>query len=61
MMRWIRSAMLITLVYAAPAAAQVPPDFLEEWLLQFDASAEKFIALAEAMPAESTRGHPAKG
>ena len=61
MSRSIRAVMLLLALWAAPAAAQVPPDFLEEWLLQFDASAEKFIALAEAMPADKYTWSPGEG
>jgi uncharacterized damage-inducible protein DinB len=56
-----RSAVLILFLSAVPASAQVPPAFLAEWLLQFDASAEKFIALAEAMPAERYTWSPGEG
>ena len=56
--------LLMTLVLAAtPAAgaAQTPADFRKEFLLQFDASMEKFIALAEAMPADKFTWAPGPG
>jgi uncharacterized damage-inducible protein DinB len=47
---------------AAPGAAQgAPPDARAELLAQFNASASKFIALAEAMPAEKFSWSPGAG
>ena len=52
----------VMLASAAPAAAQSsPPDFLEEFSGQFEASARKFVALAEAMPAEAYAWQPMEG
>lgn len=61
MLRSVRAASLLVFALAAPAAAQTPPAFLEEWLLQFNASAEKFVALAEAMPADRYTWSPGEG
>ena len=45
-----------------PAAAQnAPPGFLEEFDGQFDASASKLVALAEAMPEETYAWSPDPG
>jgi uncharacterized damage-inducible protein DinB len=41
--------------------AQTPADFTTEFLEQFDASMQKFIALAEAMPAERYTWSPGEG
>lgn len=46
---------------ALSAAQQVPADFLEEWQGQFEASAQKFVALARAMPADAYGWRPADG
>jgi uncharacterized damage-inducible protein DinB len=46
---------------AAPAFAQTPTGFRDEWLGQFNASAQKFIALAEAMPADKYTWSPGEG
>ena len=53
---------LVLLLAAAEARAQAtPPGFREEFLLQFDASMAKFIALAEAMPADRYAWSPGEG
>ena len=48
-------------VLAAPARAQGMPGFGDELQGQFEASAEKLVALAEAMPAESYSWQPMEG
>jgi uncharacterized damage-inducible protein DinB len=57
----LRNAVLAVLLTAASAGAQTPPGFRAEWLRQFNASAEKFIALAEAMPADRYTWSPGDG
>jgi uncharacterized damage-inducible protein DinB len=64
----MRSALCVLLtipiVFAssAPAAAQSSPsDFLVEFSDQFEASAGKFVALAEAMPADAYDWRPMEG
>ena len=60
---------LLLLTAAAPLAAQAPAaaaqasptDFRTEFLAQFDASAGKLVALAEAMPAERFDWRPSEG
>lgn len=48
------------LLVAGPRLAQAQPaDFAEEWRGQFEASARKFVALAEAVPAEAFEWQPA--
>lgn len=56
----LAALLALSLGAAAPAAAQ-PVDFAEEWRGQFDASARKFVALAEAMPAEAYDWRPDEG
>jgi uncharacterized damage-inducible protein DinB len=46
---------------ASAGAPAVPASFREEFLLQFDASASKFEALAAAMPAEKYGWSPGPG
>lgn len=53
--------LLALLVFAPAASAQTPPDFTAEFLEQFNTSMEKFIALAEAMPAERYTWSPGEG
>ncbi len=60
-MRRRTTALLLTLATVAPATAQSPPDFREEFQGQFEASAGKLVALAEAMPAESYDWRPMEG
>ena len=50
--------LLLFLALAPPAAAQSPADFRSEFLGQFNGSAAKFVALAEAMPEESYDWRP---
>ncbi len=58
--RFLLSAALLALL-TAPLTAQAPPDFLAEFDGQFNASARKFVALAEAMPVESYDWAPMEG
>ncbi len=64
-MRSVLCALLtipVILAGTAPAAAQSsPPDFLEEFSGQFESSARKLVALAEAMPAEAYQWQPMDG
>lgn len=60
-MRTITAILSFALAYAIPAAAQSPPDFRQEFLGQFDGSAAKFVALAEAMPEEVYDWRPGEG
>ena len=60
-MRPITAILLLALASAAPTAAQSPPDFREEFLGQFNGSAAKFVALAEAMPEEAYDWRPGEG
>jgi len=57
--------LLGTLGTAAPAMAQAAPStapgFVAEVMLQFDGSMEKFVALAEAMPADRYGWSPGPG
>ena len=52
---------LALLVAAAPLTAQAPPDFLAEFDGQFNASASKLVALAQAMPADAYDWRPMEG
>jgi len=63
-MRITRSLSLLAIflfLTARPGAAQAPPGFLEEFDGQFNASASKLVALAEAMPAEALDWAPMEG
>ncbi len=64
-MRSVLCALLtipIVVASTAPAAAQSsPPDFLAEFSGQFEASARKLVALAEAMPADAYHWRPMEG
>ena len=64
-MRTIRTALLMSAmaaVYASTALAQSsPPDFRVEFEGQFNASAEKLVALAKAMPEETYEWTPMEG
>jgi len=56
--------LLVATLVSVPAAASaqaVPPGFREEFLGQFGASAEKLVALAKAMPAETYGWRPMEG
>jgi uncharacterized damage-inducible protein DinB len=61
----LRPLLLIAMVSCAVAASaqaqSVPPGFQEEFLRQFDGSMSKFVALAEAMPAERYQWSPGEG
>jgi uncharacterized damage-inducible protein DinB len=61
----MRSAALVlaALTLAVPplSAQSAPPNFLEEFSGQFEASARKMVALAEAMPADRYSWQPAAG
>lgn len=54
---------LLALAFSyGPALAQdAPPDFRDELLMQFNAEAQKLLALAEAMPAETYDWRPSDG
>ena len=60
-----RTAFLIlafAAIYTSNVRAQsTPPNFLVEFERQFEASADKFVALAKAMPAESYDWRPMDG
>jgi len=43
------------------SGAQTPKGFADEFLMQFNSSMEKFIALAEAMPAQKYTWSPGEG
>jgi len=53
--------LILALAFAAPASAQAPSDFRQEFLGQFNNSAAKFEALAEAMPEQAYDWRPAEG
>jgi uncharacterized damage-inducible protein DinB len=59
----ISRLLVISALLAAPAAAsaQTPTDFGKEFLLQFDNAMDKFISLAEVMPADRFTWSPGKG
>jgi len=58
----LRLVVLLLLTQASRAAAQqTPPGFRDEFLMQFDASSSKFIALAQAMPDSAYAWHPGEG
>jgi len=61
-MRRLTTALLLTVAVVDPATAQSsPPDFRQEFLGQFEASATKLVALAEAMPEGSYAWRPMEG
>jgi len=60
-MRRLTTALLLAMAATGPANAQSPPDFRQEFQGQFDASARKLVALAEAMPEESWGWRPMEG
>ena len=53
--------MLVGLLVAQAAAAQVPPGVGEGWLGEFDHAARQLLQLAEATPAEKFSWRPAPG
>lgn len=56
------SALIFAAAFAVPLSAQEgTPKFLEEFELQFEASARKFVALAEAMPESAYDWRPGEG
>lgn len=59
--RWILAGALVALGAGSAAAQSAPTGYLDEWSGQFDASARKLVALAEAMPAESWGWRPGDG
>lgn len=53
---------VLAVALSAPLSAQsAPPDFREEWRGQFESSARKLVALAEAMPEADYGWRPAEG
>jgi len=55
-------ALLATVLTSVPLAAQsAPPGFLDEFRGQFESSARKVVALAEAMPESAYTWRPAEG
>lgn len=60
-MRLLIATLAVLLLAAAPVAAQSPADFREEFLGQFNGSAAKFVALAEAMPEDAYDWRPGDG
>ncbi|MDE2806482.1 MAG: DinB family protein [Gemmatimonadota bacterium] len=54
-------AVALAVLTPAPVHAQETPDFRAEFKGQFEASARKFVALSEAMPAESYSWSPMEG
>ena len=60
-MRKIRFAFTALVLLPAALSAQTPADSKQEFMQQFEASMSKFIALAEAMPADKFTWSPGKG
>jgi uncharacterized damage-inducible protein DinB len=54
-------ALLLALLAADARAQAAPTDFRSEFLMQFNSSMEKFVSLAEAMPAEKYGWSPGPG
>lgn len=52
---------LATTLLPTPTLAQDAASFRQTWLGEFEASAQKLVALAEAMPAESFSWQPMEG
>lgn len=62
MLRSIAAQAILALVVCAPVAAQAAPsDFRGVWQGHFDGSAQKFVALAETMPADAYDWTPMDG
>jgi len=60
--RSLLSPLFLLVLCAAPVAAQSAlPDFRAEFRGQFEASARKLVALADAMPAEALAWRPMEG
>ena len=57
----LAAALAVLAPAPAPVHAQHTPDFRAEFKGQFEASARKFVALSEAMPAESYSWSPMEG
>ncbi|MEJ2540238.1 MAG: DinB family protein [Gemmatimonadota bacterium] len=58
----LRTAAALLLALSTPLTAQsAPPDFRQEFLGQFENSARKLVALAEAMPEETYGWRPMDG
>ena len=55
------AAALAALAPPSPAAAQDAASFRQTWRSEFEASARKVVALAEAMPAETFSWQPMEG
>ena len=56
------AALVLAVAAGAPAAAQTAPaGFVDEFMDQFEGSARKLVALAEAMPADRYAWRPAEG
>lgn len=61
-MKRYRTVLLAALlVLPASASAQAPANFRQEILMHFNSSMDKFIALAEAMPADKFKWSPGPG
>lgn len=60
-LRSLAPLLLLSLAPLEGTAQSPPPDFKAEFLGQFDASAEKLVALARAMPADSYDWRPMEG
>lgn len=54
-------ATIVSLLTPATALAQDPASFRQTWRAEFEASARKVVALAEAMPAETYSWQPMEG
>ena len=52
---------IVATLTPAPASAQDPASFRQTWRAEFEASARKVVALAEAMPAETYSWQPMEG
>ena len=61
MRRLLMIFVLMALALPHTLHAQTPADYRQEFMLQFENSMEKFIALAEAMPADKFTWSPGKG
>ena len=57
----LTTALAALLTAPAPAHAQDTPDFRAEFRGQYEATAQKLVALSEAMPAESYAWSPMEG
>jgi uncharacterized damage-inducible protein DinB len=60
--RFMAMQAVMAFALVAPLSAQsAPPDFREEWRGQFESSARKLVALAEAMPEADYGWRPREG